>query len=293
LQEYRRASREHGAPVKTSGIPTMGEFAAQWLDGLRLAPSTVAGYRKIVRNHIAPQLGSVRLDHVTVSRLKAHYSDLLRGGRADAKKPGGALSSNTVSKIHVVIGSILDAAVEDSYIPANPARRTKAVGAPSQREAKRARPELMVWTVDQLRAFLDWNRNMMRDDLYPLWVVYAKTGMRRSEALALRWEDIDLTRPDGGGRIAVRRAVDPATARAVKPTKTYRERAVDIDPARSPCSAHGELRAARSFSAASTTAPTCFPGATATCARQTRFRGGGRTAYAWRAKCSERTPCPR
>ena len=33
----------------------LGDYLDEWLDGLRLAPSTVASYRKNVRLHIAPR----------------------------------------------------------------------------------------------------------------------------------------------------------------------------------------------------------------------------------------------
>lgn len=52
----------------------------------------------------------------------------------------------------------------------------------------------------------------------------AQTGMRRSGAIALRWQDFDA----GNQRIAVRRAADTATARAVKSTKTGSARVFDL-----------------------------------------------------------------
>ena len=65
---------------------------------------------------------------------------------------------------------------------------------------------------------------MYEDDIHTLWLVIAQTGMRRSEAIALRWQDFDA----GNQRIAVRRAADTATARAVKSTKTGSARVIDL-----------------------------------------------------------------
>jgi len=45
------------------------------------------------------------------------------------------------------------------------------------------------WDASQLAQFLDHAR---RDRLAGLWVLLAETGMRRSEALGLRWSDVDL-----------------------------------------------------------------------------------------------------
>ncbi len=63
------------------------------------------------------------------------------------------------------------------------------------------------------------------------WRLLAATGMRRGEALALRWRDVDLDL----GRLAVRRSVGVvkdkgAGERLVEgPTKTGQSRVVDLD----------------------------------------------------------------
>ena len=46
---------------------------------------------------------------------------------------------------------------------------------------------------------------MSRDEAPPIWHLLAMTGMRRGEALGLRWEDVDLE----AGRLSVRRALIP------------------------------------------------------------------------------------
>jgi integrase len=60
--------------------------------------------------------------------------------------------------------------------------------------------ELTTWTAGELRRFLDSVRG---DDLEALWVVLATTGLRRGEALRLRWGDLDLER----GELAVRQTI--------------------------------------------------------------------------------------
>jgi integrase len=51
------------------------------------------------------------------------------------------------------------------------------------------RPELSVWTVEQLREFLTVTSSHR---LSAAFVLLATTGMRRSEVLGLRWSDIDF-----------------------------------------------------------------------------------------------------
>src|SRR5690606_13520900 len=121
-------------------------------------------------------------------------------------------------------GRILDAAVEDGHISVNPAKK-KAAHPPTASEVLAARPEITTWNGEELRTVLNWIRDEPRDNLYPLWLIFAFTGMRRSEALALRWSDVNAkTR-----RISVRRAVDTVHPHRTKLPKTGRARVIDVD----------------------------------------------------------------
>ena len=55
---------DKGELVDPSKQPT-GAYLDEWLAGLRLAPSTVASYRKNVRLHLAPHIGAVPLASLT------------------------------------------------------------------------------------------------------------------------------------------------------------------------------------------------------------------------------------
>jgi integrase len=89
---------------------------------------------------------------------------------------------------------------------------------------------MQAWTAAELGRFLGWADAEDRD-LAMGWRLLAATGMRRGEALALRWRDIDLD----AGRLAVRRSVGVVKAKGAGaqliegPTKTCRARVVDLD----------------------------------------------------------------
>lgn len=221
LDTARQAQKAGQAAVTTK--ETVAAFSDVWLDSLNLAPSTLAGYRKIVRNQLVPQLGSRRLDTLTPSALKAHYRQLRDHGGNGATNQGQGLAPNTIAKVHNVLSAMLDAAVIDGHLATNPARHP-SVKAPRAQEIRGAQDEVTTWTAAELRAFLEWDRDVYQDDMHTLWLVVAQTGMRRSEAIALRWQDFD----PGNKRIAVRRAADTATARAVKSTKTGSARVIDL-----------------------------------------------------------------
>ncbi|MGG7101020.1 tyrosine-type recombinase/integrase [Rhodococcus sp. 24CO] len=207
-------------------MPTVAEYAGRWIDGLSLEASTIAGYRRLARNHVAPQLGNLGVDKVTATRLARHYQELLASGRRDRAGVGKGLSANTVSKVHVLLGAMFEAARADGLILTNPARKRGIVKAPTGRQVKAQQTEMVTWSAAQLAAFLAWDRDEHGDNLFSLWHTVAHTGLRRSEALALRWRDVDLT----GGRVSVRRALDTTQRDVVKLTKTGGARVVDIDP---------------------------------------------------------------
>jgi len=206
-------------------VPTIGEYADHWVAGLRLQNSTVEGYKKIIRNHVTPYVGTIRLDKLTATRIAAHYRQLETSGRRDKPGYGKPLSANTVSKVHVLLAAMLDAAVDDGLILLNPAKKKRTVNAPRSSEVRAQKPEIITWTGPQLHAFLAWNHDDLNDELFSLWRTIAYTGMRRSEALALRWSDINFST----GRISLRRAVDVTAPHTTKVTKTGSARVIDID----------------------------------------------------------------
>ncbi len=202
---------------------TVAEHVGQWLDGLRKQPSTVASYRKNMRLHVVPHIGALRLEQLTGTRLTKLYRQLEKSGRHDGK---GGLSPRTVRYVHTILHSALGAAVRDGLLSVNPADKADPPSAKAS-----ASPEMRYWTAEQLRAFLD-RRAAGQDELHVAWTLLAMTGMRRGEALALRWSDVDLD----AGRLAVRRAAVLVQTKGqgeevvIDKPKSGKPRTVDLDP---------------------------------------------------------------
>jgi integrase len=162
---------------------------------------------------------------VTPKAIGTFYRKLSQSGRSDSKNPGGPLSDNTVNKIHVLFKAIHTAAFEDLVISTNPfSSKSRQISAPTGRDIRAARPEIECWTGDQLASFLRWDKETFQDELHVLWYLIASTGVRRGEALALQWDDINVHRQT----IAIRRATDAAKRKAVKTTKTMTDRSLAI-----------------------------------------------------------------
>ena len=175
---------------------TLGEYLTQrWLPGQvsQLAPSTFDSYRRNIELHVLPRIGGVPLQKLAAEDLDRLYAELSTDGRRDGK-PGG-LAPKSVRIVHAILHKALSDARRKGTLTRNVA---EVADPPKRRSAKR--PEMKVWSPEELHAFLDGaakNRN------HAAWFLSSHTGMRRGEVLGLRWGDVDLDRR----RLAVRQAV--------------------------------------------------------------------------------------
>lgn len=222
LADAQAAGRK-GEYVEPSG-QLFGAYAAEVIDGLRVGPQTRASYVKNLRNHIEPYpLAKAPLARLTGTKLTAHYRALERTGRKD-HRAGEGLSPRTVRYLHTIISRVLRQAVKDGLLSRNPA---DAATPPTAREAKA--PEMTCWTAAQLAAFLAWAGEHSQQ--HALWHVLAHTGMRRGEALALRWRNFNAE----AGTLTIRRSagmvrVAGAGAGVVEgDTKSGKPRVIDLD----------------------------------------------------------------
>jgi integrase len=100
-----------------------------------------------------------------------------------------------VQYVHAIVHRALRDAVKWGRLARNPA---DAADPPKATAA--SRPESTTWTADQLRTFLERTRTSRFSAAYHL---IATTGLRRGEALGLRWQDLDLD----AGRASIRQTV--------------------------------------------------------------------------------------
>jgi integrase len=84
---------------------------------------------------------------------------------------------------------------------------------------------MKTWTKEQLKAFLE---SVADDRLAALWHTIAFTGMRRGEALGLRWSDVDLE----NARLSVCRVLIPINRAVVvnEPKTAKGRRVIALDP---------------------------------------------------------------
>ena len=174
---------------------TVAEYVEDWLAAIAptVRPSTHYSYARNLRLHVVPRIGSAPLAAVDAGTLNTLYAALLADGRRD--HTGGGLSPRTVRYIHTIGHRAFKDAVRWGRLARNPA---DAADPPKAGEASRA--ESITWTADQLRTFLDGTRGSRH---WTAYLLLATTGLRRGEALGLRWSDLDLN----AGRASIRQTV--------------------------------------------------------------------------------------
>jgi integrase len=190
---------------------TVAEYLETWLTGKHaLKPKTVSLYRDFTTNYLVPNLGEIRLLQLRAHHLDRMYANITLGRR------GRPLSPSTIRRVHAVLRSALNTAVKRRLIPYSPAEQVEL----APENPKRPKP----WTAGQCQTFL---RDIADDRLANLYDLILVTGMRRGEAIGLRWEDVDLE----GQCIFVVQQITEVHGRAVVGTpKTKRgTRLVPID----------------------------------------------------------------
>lgn len=147
-----------------------------------LEKTTLDNYKTNIKNHIEPHLGRRRLSEISTRDIQLFYNFLYDHGRADGE---GGLDPRTVQRIHVILSSALKHAMRHDLIVKNPAQFTV------RRKVKRY--SINPYNLEELKDFLLKTKD---DRMYAAYVLSALTGLRRSEILALKWEDIDLERKE-------------------------------------------------------------------------------------------------
>ncbi|MDO8750671.1 MAG: site-specific integrase [Dehalococcoidia bacterium] len=183
---------------------TLGAFLVHWLEAYgatNTSPRTLKDYRGIVRRYLIPVLGDTPL----VALRPGHVQDLY------AYMQGRGLSPLTILHTHRLLREAISYAVKwgllgrnvcDSATPPRPARTEMA--------AMDAETVERFETACEVSAFGD------------LFKVALRTGLRRSEILALKWDSVDLEKRTLRVVAGLHRL--PQQGMVLLPTKTAKSR---------------------------------------------------------------------
>jgi len=175
-------SLENGSYVKPNKL-TLGEWLDQWCESFVVMNTTLrtyVSYRSIIDRHLKTGLGSIGLSGLEPQQIQSYYADMLAKGRCDGK---GSLSNRSVLYHHRILSKALDQAVKMGLVVRNVA---KLITPP-----RVARAKINVLDAEEASRLLDIASKTM---YYPIFATLLYTGIRRGEAIALRWKNIDLLR---------------------------------------------------------------------------------------------------
>lgn len=152
------------------------EYLPKWYESYHhnLAKSTRYSYWSGINIHLIPMLGEVSLNKLTPQMIDDMIAQLREKG----------LAENSVRYCHRILSSALSSAVKYGYIPNNPAKNIMT------RFSKNAGRKYEKYTVEQVQQLLAFVHGNVLETVVLLAVLF---GLRLSEALGLRWRDVDLT----------------------------------------------------------------------------------------------------
>lgn len=181
------AELSEGRPVHRSK-KTVGDVLMDWLTleapHSGITATSLENYDLMVRKHLVPGLGAIAIQKLTTEMIERYYGTMLDANYARA----------TVVLAHVCLRQALDRAVRHKLVTTNVGAVRMKMLSIRNRQAK-ARREMHTWTREECERFLEVGVPQSRYG--PLWALILGTGVRRGEALGLRWSD--LTLPDASG----------------------------------------------------------------------------------------------
>ena len=188
---------------------TFGAYWERWLTRRRpyLEAGTWTGYEIQGRKRLVPAFGRRALGELSVEDVRGFVADLAEGVEA------GEIAAKTVNNALVTLVVCLNDAVEDGLLVANPALRVQRLP-PAHIEREYLR-------LNEIPRYLDGCSDVYR----PLAELLIGSGVRISEALALRISDLELE--DTGGAVIVYRS---RKKDGTGSTKSDRFRSVEIGP---------------------------------------------------------------
>jgi integrase len=180
-RELRHALVAGNYGKESQEAPTLAEFQGRFLTYAitNNKVSTVESKRQILRGHLVPFFGRMRLNHIGPSSIEEFKASKVQEGQ----KP------KTINNFLTCLRKLLDVAVEYEILD----------HVPRVRWMKAPKAEFDFLTFAEADRILGAAEGQWRTLLH----FALSTGLRRGELLSLKWDDLDLV----SGRVLVRRSV--------------------------------------------------------------------------------------
>lgn len=172
--------RDAGRVKKPGRSWTVEKWLKHWIENIAepsVRHTTMVGYRASVFKHLIPGIGAHRLDKLQPEHLESLYSKLQQPKRMGGKE----LKPATAHLAHRTASVAFNEAVRRRHMVESPARIAK----PPRVEQE----EIVPFTREEARKLIDTAAEMRNGARY---IAALSIGLRRGEALGLKWSDLSV-----------------------------------------------------------------------------------------------------
>lgn len=177
--------------------PEFGQMAKWYLDTSDLKRSTYQTYRQLLNQYWMPAFATTQVNGIKPRDIRTVLNSF-------------EVSQKTKRNALIPLSRVMELAVEEDYIEANPAASVKV--------RKHQKPPIQAFTPSQKAKIL----SKLEGEAWLFYVLAFETGMRTGELLALEWECWS------GDTVTVSKSV---VRRRLDTLKTYHHRQVYLSPA--------------------------------------------------------------
>lgn len=176
----------------------------------RVKPLTCSSYEGIIRNHILPEIGEMKLQAVKGIHIQRLYSAVLEKG----------LSPKSVKNVSAVLHKAFQNAVKLGYLTINPCDGAEL--------PKVTKAEIKPLDDEEIPAFLKAIQNSPFENAYALCLF---TGLCEGECMGLSWRQVDFKK----GRITIDQQLQKGKGthrgyHVVSSTKSSKPRTIALPP---------------------------------------------------------------
>jgi integrase len=153
---------------------TVGEYLDYWMSDIQtghIRETTQAAYSQVIKIYIKPTLGNIKLQKLTVHDVRAALNKLHEDGCLGA----------TLQKYYQVLSTCLNCAMREELVQKNVVMLAE--------KPKYTQKITAIWSAEQATYFLT---SIKEHPQYIVFLLLLTYGMRRGEALGLRFVDIDF-----------------------------------------------------------------------------------------------------
>lgn len=215
MEGLRTKRRDTGLDVQVRRAPSFGKYADHYLDAISAGagakkPRVIIGERAILKQW-RKHLKDIRLDQIRKVLVNDFITKRLKAGR----------SPRTCNLDVIILRNVINRAIEDGLLPANPITGLKPLKVTTQKRSLvdaadlgKIHEAIFQTRTNDKQATVPVTQNAVQFSDYLRFLQF--TGAREKEALRVKWADVDMD----GGRVTIGADGD---------TKNHKGRTVDFN----------------------------------------------------------------